>query len=342
MNFCSSPLSSPTTLVPYLTRSFSHSLAFYPLTPIPSSAVDRDTSNQHQYGVMETVDRNTDLFCVSAILSCLGLSVVYVASLYVWSSPYNREHPTVIKKRFFSVFIISLISPASLYFGMNDSVFLKATIWELLGLRWPGLIQAIVIPLLLTMILFLGPLSVQGFNGLWRLYAEPMYWLGSIQTLTWWRNQVVAPLSEEWTFRACMLPLLLQCFTPTTAIFVCPLFFGVAHFHHVVYRVKTGMKLKHALFISCFQFAYTTLFGAYAAFLFVKTGHIAAPFTAHSFCNHMGFPDLSEVVAFKGPLKRVGLFSLFVIGLVAWCFLLTPMTNPTLFHNNLFWHKHFI
>jgi len=81
--------------------------------------------------------------------------------------------------------------------------------------------------------------------------SEPMYWLGSVRTLIWWRNQIVAPLSEEWTFRACMLPLLLQCFTPTTAIFVCPLFFGVAHFHHVVERIKMGMGIKHALFISC-------------------------------------------------------------------------------------------
>ncbi|PBC33879.1 CAAX prenyl protease [Apis cerana cerana] len=313
--------------------------------------MDRDTSNQHQYGVMETADRNTDFSCITAILSCFVLSVMYVASLYVWNSPYSREHPTVIKKRFFSVFIMSLISPALLYFGMNEKVFQKATIWELLGLRWPGLIQAIIIPLLLTMILFLGPICVQGFNGLWRLYTdhilcliflEPMYWFGSVRTIIWWRNLVVAPLAEEWTFRACMLPLLLQCFTPTTAIFICPLFFGVAHFHHVVDRVKAGMNLKHALFISCFQFAFTTLFGAYAAFLFAKTGHLAAPFTAHSFCNHMGCPDLSEVVAVKDPLKRAGLFSLFVIGLVAWCFLLTPMTNPRLFYNNLFWHKNFI
>jgi hypothetical protein len=28
--------------------------------------------------------------CASAILSCLALSVVYVASLYVWSTPHNR------------------------------------------------------------------------------------------------------------------------------------------------------------------------------------------------------------------------------------------------------------
>lgn len=293
---------------------------------------------------MEAAERSTDYShsCVSAILSCLGLSVVYVASLYVWSSPHNREHPSTIKKRFFSVFIMTLISPAPLYFGLNEKVFQKVTIWELLGLRWSGLIQATMIPLLLTMILFLGPLSLQGFNGLWRLYTEPMYWLGSIRTLIWWRNQVIAPLSEEWTFRACMLPLLLQCFTPTTAIFVCPLFFGIAHFHHVVERMKMGVGIKHALFISCFQSAYTTLFGAYAAFLFAKTGHFVAPFAAHSFCNHMGFPDLSEVAAYKDPLKRAGLLCLFVIGLVAWCFLLTPMTHPSLFNNNLFWTKHFI
>lgn len=86
------------------------------------------------------------------------------------------------------------------------------------------------------------------------MILEPMYWLGSVRTIIWWRNLVVAPLAEEWTFRACMLPLLLQCFTPTTAIFVCPLFFGVAHFHHVVDRVKAGMNLKHALFISCKYF----------------------------------------------------------------------------------------
>lgn len=65
-------------------------------------------------------------------------------------------------------------------------------------------------------------------------------------------------------------------------------------------------------------------------------GHFIAPFIAHSFCNHMGFPELSEVVAYKDPLKRAALFSLFVIGLFAWCFLLTPMTDPAIYYNNLF------
>ena len=34
----------------------------------------------------------------------------------------------------------------------------QASIWELMGLRLEGIINALVLPLVLTMILFLGPL----------------------------------------------------------------------------------------------------------------------------------------------------------------------------------------
>ncbi|XP_046996542.1 CAAX prenyl protease 2 isoform X2 [Schistocerca americana] len=216
--------------------------------------------------------RMKEYACISSIVACFLLSVVYVASLYVWNSPHNRDHPSTIKKRFLSVFIMMFVSPLFLYSFSREGILKKASIWELLGLRWQGLFPAAVIPLLLTMLLFLGPICMQGFSGLWKLYAEPRYWLANAQNLIWLRNHVVAPLSEEFTFRACMLPLLLQCFRPMTAVFVCPLFFGVAHFHHMVERMKTGLDFRHALMISCFQFAYTTLFGAYSAFLFARTG----------------------------------------------------------------------
>ena len=45
-----------------------------------------------------------------------------------------------------------------------------------------------------------------------------------------------------------------------------------------------------------FQSTYTTIFGMYSAFLFVRTGHIAAPVVAHGFCNFMGFPDFNELL----------------------------------------------
>lgn len=106
-------------------------------------------------------------------------------------------------------------------------------------------------PLFLTMILFFGPICMHICNGMFQIYMEPMYWVNSVQNLIWLRNHLVAPLSEEFTFRSCMLPLLLQCFNPSTAIILCPFFFGSAHFHHMTERMSQGLDFKTAFFISC-------------------------------------------------------------------------------------------
>ena len=57
-----------------------------------------------------------------------------------------------------------------------------------------------------------------------------MYWVWNLTDLVFLRNHVVAPVAEEFVFRACMLPLLLQCFQPMTAVFIAPLFFGVGRY----------------------------------------------------------------------------------------------------------------
>lgn len=119
-----------------------------------------------------------------------------------------------------------------------------------MGFRLTGILMAFFIPLLLTAVLFLGPLCSLALNGVWRTYIEPMYWINSFQNILWLRNHIVAPLSEEFTFRACMMPLLLQSYAPTTAILLTPLFFGVAHLHHNIERVRSGMDIKTALIVS--------------------------------------------------------------------------------------------
>ena len=80
---------------------------------------------------------------------------------------------------------------------------------------------------------------------------------------------------------------------------------------------------------------YTTLFGMYAAFLFVRTGHLLAPCMAHAFCNLMGFPDFGEIVRRQGG-QRLLLALTFIIGLVIWCKLLWPLTNPYLYGNGAY------
>lgn len=181
-----------------------------------------------------------------------------------------------------------------------------------------------------------------------------MFWFNYCQNLLWIRNHVVAPLSEEFTFRACMLPLLLQSFSPLTSIFITPLFFGVgkmphimlsynaitlfilAHLHHMIERLRTGMDKKTAIIISFFQFFYTSIFGIYSAYLFMRTGHFVAPFIVHAFCNHMGFPDIPDLISQAEP-KRCIFLIVYVLGLVGWILLLPTMTDPMWYQNEQFW-----
>jgi prenyl protein peptidase len=107
------------------------------------------------------------------------------------------------------------------------------------------------------------------------------------------RNLVVAPLAEEFVFRGCMVsPLLSAGLQPWEVSFIAPMFFGTAHFHHAYLKMKQGSRMSQVIVVTAFQFAYTTLFGAYAAHTFIRTGSTVAVFVSHSFCNCMGLPDL--------------------------------------------------
>lgn len=163
------------------------------------------------------------------------------------------------------------------------------------------------------------------------------YWLGSFNNIIWIRNHVMAPLSEEFVFRACMMPLILQSFPPLTAVFITPLFFGVAHLHHIAERVSLGVDWTTALLIGLFQFIYTTLFGFYSAYLFARTGHLIAPLLAHALCNSMGLPDLQDLLQLN-RCRRVAAIVLYLVGLFSWIYLLPIATEPTLYDNKLYWN----
>jgi len=46
-----------------------------------------------------------------------------------------------------------------------------------------------------------------------------------------------------------------------------------------------------------FQSAYTTVFGWYATWLFLRTQSLASPVLVHAFCNWMGFPNFAAMVS---------------------------------------------
>ncbi len=103
------------------------------------------------------------------------------------------------------------------------------------------------------------------------------------------------PITEELVFRSLLTPLhLLAHVSPAHIIFLTPLYFGIAHIHHFYEYTLTHphTPLGPALLRSVVQFAYTTIFGWYATFLFLRTGSLPAVVLVHSFCNWCGLPKL--------------------------------------------------
>ena len=58
-----------------------------------------------------------------------------------------------------------------------------------------------------------------------------------------------------------------------------------------------------------FQFAYTSLFGFYCSYLFIRTGSLFPPLMAHSFCNMMGLPQIGTELR-RWPRRKFGMWSL--------------------------------
>ncbi|XP_064621766.1 CAAX prenyl protease 2-like [Lineus longissimus] len=272
-----------------------------------------------------------------AFLLSLFLAIVYVGSLYIWKTSADRDNPDTIKRRFLSVSIVCLLAPPFLWiFSSNSDAPDARTLWEWLGIRISGIIPASVLPFVLTFVLFLGPVVLQYVEGIIYVFVDPRFWWASLRDIYWLRNHVVAPFSEEFIFRACMLPLLVPSLGATRAIFMCPLLFGVAHLHHVYEMVKQGTQFQDALFVCLFQFVYTTLFGIYSGYLFVQTGHLAAPVIVHAFCNHMGFPNFGAVLSYKRLQTRLFLMAAFTLGLVGWVISVRRITEPSLYSNHIY------
>jgi len=272
------------------------------------------------------------------LIAASSLAFIYVGSLYIWKSDQDRDSPYTIRRRFLSAFCTVCISPFVVKAFGSPRLLSEWPFAAVIGLRSDALLRATLWPLLLTMVLFAGPVAVMMSSGndVLRFRSKLYNWQYYATNWIFWRNYIVAPFTEEFTFRACMLPILLDRYSTKSVVLFSPMLFGIAHFHHMIERVKSGQSFRSAFLISSFQFTYTTIFGIYSAFLFVQTGHLAACVIVHAFCNFMGFPDFGEVVH-QQQLSRKAIYSaVYVVGLVSFCMLLTPLTNPTIYANQMF------
>ncbi|EEE63398.1 hypothetical protein OsJ_18210 [Oryza sativa Japonica Group] len=275
------------------------------------------------------------------------MAVSYVAVLYAPTALLRLPPPTslhvFLHRRFLCAAFsssASLLATASLLrvWSIGDS----SVVLAVFGIRRDHLLQAVAIPLLLTSLVYAGSFVAR----LWLLanscgggYEEPeIGWAqrlahrirASVGDVMVWRNCVVAPITEELVFRACMVPLLL-CggFKIYNIIFLSPVFFSLAHLNHLFELHQQGRNFTRSLLIVGVQLGYTVIFGWYAVFLFTRTGNIVSPIVAHIFCNIMGLP------VFSSPQKRGVASVAFLAGSLSFFWLLFPATSPKLYNSRI-------
>ncbi len=248
-----------------------------------------------------------------------------------------RDDPLHIKWRVTTVTLACLLAPLIILslWGPYDAA--------LLGIKNPLSLHSVlevVVSLLHNMTLFLGPLLHKCIEyqvmyrprqkGQWDLNNLQYCFLGDVymsKPKMWegFRNFIFAPLAEEFMFRSCMLLLMVHAgFSVTACVCLTPLFFGLAHLHHAMDHIrhlnqasKEYWKDFAIVWVrSLFQMTYTTLFGMYACYVFLRTNNFLAVCCCHAFCNMMGFPSfrfLDNHSPYKD--KKMWIIAAFFIGI---------------------------
>ncbi|KAK5972811.1 CAAX prenyl protease 2, partial [Trichostrongylus colubriformis] len=232
--------------------------------------------------------------CGPSVSLAVLFPLTYVGFLHIADHDgTDRNDPHSIRKRSIAAVVNNVLSVAITYFVLwqrNDPSPFRS-----MGFRSEGTLAAIIWPATLIGVLYTGQWVLLYLDGQLRSMFSMSEWKASFQQYTWVRDVIVGPVTEEITFRCCCVSLLKNCVSPTVAIFVSPLPFACSHLHHIGDDRRRGFTQSQAIAKRVFQLAYTYLFGVYATYLFLNSGHAFAPIVTHAVCNCLGLPLFNEI-----------------------------------------------
>jgi prenyl protein peptidase len=192
--------------------------------------------------------------------------------------------------RMLAVTAFSLLAPVLVWLCLPAPAY-PLSVLQQLGLSpscYTALLTALA-PLLLTGALFLGPLLELALRACAGLPSLQVWGLPPLHLL---RALVVAPVLEEWVFRACSAPLWRAAgASHAAAILATCASFGLVHAHHYWELVRSGTPPASALRTCALQVGYTSLFAAIAAHAFQLTGSLLGIVAAHALANAIGLPS---------------------------------------------------
>ena len=246
-------------------------------------------------------------------------SILFVASLYMLPGRVRaqpRDAPEHIKWRMFALSLPLIASPLLTLFVLHGTSITGDAL-SLFGIAPRCFTAAAVLaPLAFVALLFSGPLlqllcavRSEARQGGTNLRPSAASWLSALLTvldmrdtppLQLARTLFVAPVAEEWVFRACVLPVAVAAGASTGGVLLyAALPFGLAHLHHAyeLWR-RGGASAARVAAQVTLQFSYTSAFGAIAAYLLLQSGNMLSVVIAHAFCNMIGLPDIGWVADF--------------------------------------------
>jgi len=291
--------------------------------------------------------RHIEASLTQAVSFSFAVSFAFVISLYILVPPkirrLDRNDAVQIRYRSMATMAVCAGAVFSYPFIFCDNASTSTSTWRSIpAFSFNVNLKAIGGALVHTASLYLGPIlrnmlevneiSKQQGSCTMHEYCANLYsynvspivsalFFPSNQSERWvcLRNLVVAPLVEEIAFRGCIVPPLASTGMQTSTVCcISPLFFGVAHGHHAILKLRNGERPLRVLLHTFFQFFYTSLFGSYTSYAYLRTGSILAVSLSHAFCNGMGLPNLSFLRTSSPLCKyRYLLMSAHIIGLVA-------------------------
>lgn len=297
----------------------------------------------------------------SLLLTFIYVGVLYIKKSTRPSAQVKRDDPHVVKSRITIISIASLVSVIALVpfllTTVNGIYGSYSEAWASLRIFWGWPLQSVSVPdilflvarlaldvvkgLLLTTVLFIGPLA----DFLYFSHQEKSYTLGygptyatvrivirdiksGLSDIYGIRNYIVGPATEEIVFRAGVIALFLAApVSESFLVFVTPLFFGIGHLHHAWELVVDEIEYspQFIIFRTLFQFCFTTIFGWYASFLFLRFGSVWPCLAVHTFCNALGPPNFGHIG--KSMAQTWVYRSLLLLGIIGFSQLLLPLTS---------------
>lgn len=241
----------------------------------------------------------------TAVLSTVAFNTMTILLLYVYFL-----FPPCKKLMSHAVFRVVMFSAIAV---LSYTVVARSIRITFVGDSLTGLLCAVL--------LFSGPI-VQELFSQYNWFRNCRMTVASYVKSLWQSNAtfqtiksvVIAPLGEEMLYRV------FGCTVWETAgisklkiIFLLPLMFGVSHLHFFLAKKN---RRRQDLIVALVQVGFTTVFGWYAAFVWLRYHSFIGVALIHGFCNFMGFPSFDEALKWRYPVQKIFIGIAYLIGII--------------------------